>query len=56
MTAQPHRVVGTADVAANRRRGGELRILLSPLAPRPGLGHVDTEATDPGRVGTGSAR
>lgn len=48
MTAQPYRVVGLADVAANRRRGGELRVLLSPATAGATAGFLGIVTVAPG--------
>ncbi|NIH88273.1 cupin domain-containing protein [Amycolatopsis granulosa] len=51
-TANSARVVGTDDVAPNRRRGGDVRTLLSPATVGTTTGFLGTVTLGPGEVVT----
>ncbi|MCE6997192.1 cupin domain-containing protein [Saccharothrix sp. S26] len=48
MSAPTHRVMSLDDVVANRRRGGALRILLSPVTTGSTAGFLGVATVEPG--------
>jgi putative monooxygenase len=51
-TVRVHPPVGRADVPENRRRGGDIRVLLSPATVGAGAGFLGTLTLEPGEVVT----